>query len=292
MSGPGFFNLLRWELSKLARRRSSYIGLGLIALYCGVVLLGFGVSQWRALRAWGPLLGVDPRTLINGPFFANFVLHTGFYALMPLLTVTVAAGQIAGEARDGTLRALLVRPIGRGKLLAAKVVATYLWVQLLILLMFGLALLLGWLRYGGGDMLVFVWEQRADGPWFARDGVWLPMLLACAGGAGLSMLVLIAVATLMSTLTEHPAGAVVGALGAYLISTVVQRLPETVLGDDVRNLLPTTHMNFWHELYRLPNPERAVDTARIATDLVWCGTIAGACLLVAYLVFRRKDITS
>ena len=81
LSGPGFWNLLRWELTKLVRRRSSYIGLLLVALYALVMLGGFGLSSWRSLRAWGPMLGVDPTQLINGPFFANFVLEIGFFAL-------------------------------------------------------------------------------------------------------------------------------------------------------------------------------------------------------------------
>jgi ABC-2 type transport system permease protein len=293
LSGPGFWNLLRWELHKLVRRRSSYIGVGLVALYALVMLGGFGLSQWRSMQRWAPLLGVDdPKDLINGPFFANFMMHTGFYALVPLLTVTVAAGQIAGEARDGTLRALLVRPIGRGTLLAAKSVATFIWMMGVIFVMLGLGLLLGWLRYGGGDMLVFVWELRGDGPWFATDGAWLPTLLMCALGAGASMLVLISLTMLLSTVTEHPAAAVVGALGAYLISTVIQRLPETILGDDIRQLLPTSHMNYWHEFYRWAHPTIAMDTGRIATDVVWCGAITVACFVAAYVVFRRRDVTA
>jgi len=292
VSGPGLLNLVRWELAKLARRRSSYIGIGLCLLYCVVVLIGFGWSKWRGLRRFTALLPVDPEELINGPFFATFVLLTGFFALMPLLAASVATSQLAGEARDGTLRALLVRPIGRVRLFAAKTIATFVWMQLMVAALLGVALLLGHLRYGGGDLLVFVWEQRGDGPRLVGPGDWAPMLALAMAGAGASLLVLISLGMLLSSITDHPAGALVGCLGVYLMSSVLQRLPEEVLAAEMRELLPTTHMSFWYEVFRIGHPTIAVDTHRILVDLAYCGGFSLVCLVIGALVFRRRDVTA
>src|SRR5438874_6803899 len=67
----------------------------------------------------------------DGPAFLSQVSHNGVFAAMAGLTVVlpfflplgvalVAGDTIAGEASMGTLRALLVRPVGRTRLLASK----------------------------------------------------------------------------------------------------------------------------------------------------------------------------
>lgn len=292
MSGPSLLNLVRWELAKLARRRSSYIGLALCVVFCGVVLLGFGWSRWRGLQRFGALLPVDPLELINGPFFATFVLVTGFFALMPLLAATVATSQLAGEARDGTLRALLVRPVGRVRLFAAKTIATFVWMQLMVLALLGLALLLGHLRYGGGDLLVFIWELRGDGPRVVPASTWAPMLGLATLGAGLSLSVIISLGLLLSAITDQPAGALVGCLGAYLISSVLQRLPDEVLAPELRQWLPTSRMSFWYEAFRLDHPALEPDLSRVAGDAIYCAVFSALCLLAGALWFRRRDLTA
>lgn len=292
MAGPGFFNVLRWELSKLARRRSSYVGFALCVGFCIAVIVGFYWSQWRGLRFWGKGLGVDPVTLINGPFYANYVLLIGFFAVMPLLAATLAGSQLAGEARDGTLRTLLVRPVGRMTLYWAKVAATYLWIQLTIVFLVVLGLALGMLIYGGDRLMVFVWELRADGVWLVGPGVWLWLLpLACVA-AGLSLLVVASLAMMLSAVTDAPALAHVGALGVYLISSVLQRLPGELVPDELRELLPTTHMGFWQQLYRLTNPAVHFDTHRFVTDIIWCAGFSAVFLAIGAIVFRRRDIAA
>jgi ABC-2 type transport system permease protein len=292
MSGPGFFNLLRWELSKLARRRASYVGFVLCGAFCLAVATGFYWSKWWSLRRWGQALPFDPVDMINGPFYANFVLLIGFFALMPLLTATVAGSQIAGEARDGTLRAILVRPVGRVTLYWAKVAATYIWLQLILLFLVGFALLVGIVFKGGGPLLVFVWELRADGPWLIEPSQWAWLLFAASIGAGLSLFVVASLAMMLSTLTDSPAVAHVGSLGAYLISSVLQRLPGDLVPDELRELLPTTHMSYWHELYRLTNPNVTFDSSRFASDVLWCAGFAAVFLAIGAIVFRRRDITA
>lgn len=292
MSGPGFLNLVRWELSKLARRRSSYVGFALVAVFCVAVIVGFYWSQWRGLRAYGAGLGYDPVTMINGPFYANYVLLVGFFAVMPLLTATLAGGQIAGEARDGTLRALLVRPVGRMSLYWAKVVATYLWLQLTVLVMVALGLVIGLAIYGGDKMLVFIWELRSAGVWIIGPADWAWLLPVAALLAGLSLFVVASISIMLSTLTDTPVVAHVGALGVYLISWVLQRLPGDLVPDRLRQLLPTTHMGFWQQIYKATHPVAHVNRRVFFVDLGWCLGLSLVCLVIGAIVFRRRDITA
>ncbi len=293
MSGPGFFNVLRWELSKLARRRSSYVGFALCVGFCLAVIVGFYWSQWRGLRFWGKGLGVDPVTLINGPFYANYVLLIGFFAVMPLLAATLGGSQIAGEAKDGTLRALLVRPPSRVAVFLSKTIATWIWLQLLFLFLVGLSLLCGIVAFGEGNLTVFVWEFRKMGIWVVESPDWWQVLLLGSIAACASLFVVAALSMFLSTLTDTPVVAHVGTLGAFFISSILQRLPEQLVGDELRQMLPTSHMNFWHEIYKIWDPvPGSFDQARFTVDVVWCVSFVVVFLGAGMWWFARKDVTS
>jgi ABC-2 type transport system permease protein len=292
MTGPGFFNVLRWELSKLARRRSSYVGFALCTVFCVAVIVGFYWSTWRGLRTHGRDLGVDPVSLINGPFYASYVLLIGVFAVLPLLGAAIAGNQLAGEARDGTLRLLLTRPISRMTLYWAKLTATYLWVQLVAVFLLVLGLVLGLAIYGGGPMLVYVWDLRAKGVWIIEPAIWLWLLpLACVA-AVLSLLVVLSIAMMVSAISDAPATAYITSIGVYLISLVLQRLPGDLVPDELRELLPTTHMRFWQQIYVLSHPTDRFDVAQFVTDIAWCLGFSAVFLAVGAIVFRMRDITA
>jgi ABC-2 type transport system permease protein len=284
--------LVRWELFKIARQRSSYVGFLVCLAFVVVMLVGFGLSNWRTLRRYQDL-PFDPLALINGPFFAHFSLQIGFFAVLPLLAATLGGSQIAGEAQAGTLRALLVRPPSRAAVFAAKTIATGLWLQVQVCFLVGLAALVGSVAFGGGDLMVFIWEFRADGPWIVEAPHWWLLLAVAALGAGASLFVIAALSLLLSTLTDSPVVAHVATLGAFFISSVIQRLPEPLIGEELREALPTAHMTFWHELYRLWDPVRGTfDAARFWSDVAWCGGFVAVFLGAGLWWFGRKDITA
>ncbi len=286
-----FVRLLRWELFKLYRRPSSYIGFVLCLVFCAVTLFGFGWTQYKGREVQG--LKLDPSQYLNGPFYANFVLNIAFFALLPLVVATVAGSQIAGEAKDGTLRALLVRPPSRVALYLAKALASLLWLELVILFLIALALLVGHVAYGGGDLLVYIWEFKTSGFWRVPASDWPLVFALCALGAGVSLAVVSAVAMMLSAMTDNPVVAHVGTLGGFFISTVLQRLPDQVMGSSFKELLPTTHMNFWHEIYRWADPSGdGMNRGRLVEDLAWCGSLTVVCFGIGLLIFVRRDVTS
>lgn len=286
-----FVRLLRWELFKLYRRPSSYIGFVLCLAFCAVTLFGFGWTQYKGKEIQG--LKLDASQYLNGPFYANFVLNIAFFALLPLVVATVAGSQLAGEAKDGTLRALLVRPPSRALVYLAKAVASLVWVELVIVFLVALALLVGHVAYGGGDLLVYIWEFKSSGFWRVEASDWPVVFALCALGAGAALAVVAAVALLLSALTDNPVVAHVGTLGGFFISTVLQRLPDQVMGSSFKELLPTTHMNFWHEIYRWADPAGdGMNRARVLEDVLWCGGLTVACFATGLFIFVRRDVTS
>ncbi|MGD9754520.1 MAG: ABC transporter permease, partial [Acidimicrobiia bacterium] len=112
--------MLRNELATLFRRRRTQAMLAALAVVPVLISVVVRVTG-------GPGGG-------EGPQFLSQVTHNGVFAVLAGLTVTlpfflpmavtvVAGDAIAGEAGLGTLRYLLVRPAGRGRLLATKAVA-------------------------------------------------------------------------------------------------------------------------------------------------------------------------
>ncbi len=283
--------LLRWELFKLYRRPASYVGFVLCLVFCVVVLIGFAVQDYKGRRMGG--LGLDPSVYLNGPFFASFILQIGFFAILPLVGATVAGSQLAAESKDGTLRAMLVRPPSRSAVYLAKTLATLIWLQLMVWFLLGLALLLGYVAYGGGTMLVFVWEFRRDGFWTVPPSTWAPMLLAASVGITIALALIASLAMCVSAMTDNPVVAHVGTLGGFFISSILQRLPDQILGDDFKQVLPTTHMNFWHEVFRWFHPDGdRVDYDRLVTDLTWSLGLTALFFTAGLILFRRRDLTS
>lgn len=283
--------LLRWELWKLSRRPSSYVGFVLCLVFSAMVLIGFSYSQYKGRRIQG--LTLDPSQYLNGPFFANFVLNIGFFALLPLIAATVAGSQLAGEARDGTLRALLVRPPPRWAIYVAKALASLIWLELMVVFLVLLALLVGHVAYGGGSLLVFIWEFKDTGFWTVPAGDWPGLLALACVGAGCALALVVAFALFLSACTDNPVVAHVGTLGAFFISSVLQRLPEPLMTQTFKDLLPTSHMNFWHELYRWYHPEgSAIDHARLWNDVGWSAGLTFALFVLGLIVFVRRDVTT
>ena len=283
--------LVRWELFKLSRQRASYVGFVLSLAFVVLMLVGFKMSHWHYLRRYH--LGFDPLSLLNAPFFAHYSLQIGCFAFLPLLAATLGGSQIAGEAQLGTLRALLVRPPSRAQVFLAKAIATWLWLQLNVFFLVGLALLIGEIALGHGPMLVFVWEFRAGGPWVVDSPDWFGLLATVTLGAGMSLFVISALSLMLSTLTDTPVVAHVATLGSFFISSIVEHLPEQLIADEIRQALPTTHMGFWLQLYRIWDPVAGTfDGHRFWTDLAACAGFSVGFLLIGLVRFQQKDITS
>lgn len=290
MKPPSLLRLVRWELFKLARRPASYIGMALCLVFAAFLLGGYLKNDFRALRKFGGLL--NPRAFVTAASFASFALNIGYFALLPMIAATIGTGQFAGEAKDGTLRAWMMRPISRANIATSKLIATFIWVFLTTLFLVALAYLIGLVALGGGDMVVFVWQFRQEGVWFIPGPDWVYCLLACVAVSTLSMMVLVSFSLFLSALIDNPAVALAAALGVFFMSSVIQQMPTELIGEGIRQWLPTTHMNLWHEMYRVFRPTGGADMQRIWVDIAWCGGYIALFTGGMYAVFARRDVVA
>ena len=78
--------------------------------------------------ASGTGAGLPVGGLANGSLFAIAALAIVLPLFLPIAVAVWRGDAVAGEAQAGTLRYLLVRPVGRTRLLVAKLVAVVVFV--------------------------------------------------------------------------------------------------------------------------------------------------------------------
>ena len=118
--------MIRVELVKLMRRPRSWVS---VALLCGLPAL---VAVFVVVTHLAPPPGQGPAllsaVLSSGSLFPAAALAIVLPVFLPIAVAVVAGDSIAGEAGTGMLRYLLARPVGRTRLLAAKLAALIAYV--------------------------------------------------------------------------------------------------------------------------------------------------------------------
>jgi ABC-2 type transport system permease protein len=233
---------LRSELRWILRRPRTVIGLASLPILAGVGL-------WFALDGEGPA-GPGLAAIIagNGLVLPVFTLFLALPLLLPLVGAIWAADGLAGEAQHGTLRGLMISPVGRIRLLGIKAfgVATMSLVAVTLIAFVGA--ITGVVLFGGEGMLTLSGSTLSLGEALGR--IVLTILLVTVQVWGVA-----AIAMAISACTEHPlvvmaatmAGvivfAVLGAFSAldwlhpYLITSAWQGLVDVM-----RDPLPTEEL--------------------------------------------------
>jgi len=271
--------VLRGELSKLYRQRSTYAGV--------VVIVGL-----VALVAWGshhqrdrldvtqavPSEFVVAGKTITALFLAHAVMDPSLLVLMPLLVAVVAGGLVAGERQTGTLRTLLVRPVRRSGVLLAKLVAGWSYAGGLTLLLGATALGLGQFVFGWGDLVILRGGLTIFDP---RLG-----LIRLAEGYALAAVAMGVVATLalaLSAIFDNAMTAAGLAVAGLLVSSVVGAMPYF---EWLRPYLLTTHLTFYRAIF-----DATIDHAELALSAAWLAAWVVALVAIALVVFGRRDVT-
>ena len=115
---------------------------------------------------------------------------SGIGSIVVLLTVIVAAGIVAAEFSQGTIKMLLSRPVKRWKILTSKYVTVMLFGALLMLVGFMVSIVCAYLFFQSGngqelvwngkevvDVAVVIWECLHDGDIRVYDRQCLPFQL-------------------------------------------------------------------------------------------------------------------
>lgn len=268
------------EFRRQATRRRTHLTFAFMVALPLIILAAFqvgGGDDGGAAAATGRFSSLVQLATTSG---LNFTLFTIFVSSSFLLVVVVAlfsGDTVASEASWGSLRYLLAAPVPRGRLLAAKWLVALGYSALAILTLTGTALAVGTLRYGWGPLRSAVSADLPPAEGLVRIG-------AVVGYLGVTLLVVAALAFLLSTLTDAPLGAVGGAVLLFILSNILDQI--TALGT-LRSLLPTHYADAWLGLLATP---MQVDAAvkGIVSALVYASVFA-AC---AWWRFARRDILS
>ncbi len=272
--------LFRVEMAKQWRRQRTYVVLAITVVIPVVIAVALKANPPTLASQQGPESSFGVFATRTGLFLPVVALDFMSQFLLVVIVALFAGDAIASEASWGNLRAVLTRPVGRGRLLATKAGSA----GVMALIATALIAVTG-LVVGG---IVFGWH-RLDVPVFGPAGhqsqLHLVASLVLASGYILwSITGVFALALMMSTITDSPAGAIFTGFGLYIVSQILNNLASL---DPISFVFPTHYQNAWMRLFEGSD----------ATGQMLHGTL----LQVPYVLvfgsfawwhFRRKDILS
>jgi ABC-2 type transport system permease protein len=278
-AAPGYRALgtlpLRVEAVRQLLRRRTLIAFAVMTALPVVIWAAFAVGGTPKDRGSGPTL-IDMATASG----LNFSLGVLFVASGFLLTIPVAlffGDTVASEAGWSSLRYLLAAPVSRARLLSSKLLVSLGFSVAAVLALPAVALGVGTIAYGWGSL-----QLTPAGTLPA--GTALQRLCIIALYVFVTQLAIAGFAFWLSTVTDAPLGAVGGAVGLSILSSILNAI--TALGS-ARNFLPTHWQYAWADA--------------LQPQLDWTGMLRGTSVSVSFAVvffalafrhFRSKDIVS
>jgi ABC-2 type transport system permease protein len=300
------------ELVKLLRRPRTWIS---VVLTCA---LPFVVAVFVAVTHLTPPPGQGSAflsaVLQDGALYPAAALALVLPVFLPVAVAVVAGDSIAGEAATGTLRYLLVRPVGRTRLLVAKLVSVTAYVLLVVLAVTFTGYATGVFLLGPSQAAAVgqappggaagpgglagtgvagqapTAGQAAGGAVTSLSGAPLSLLQLTERIAGaiafitVSMLGVAAIALFLSTITDSALGSAMGALAALVASEVLVTLNAATV---VQPYLPTRYWLAWIDFFRQPIFWRDIQRG-FGIQVVYVVVF----LVAAWANFSTKDITA
>ncbi|MEV1115215.1 ABC transporter permease [Actinosynnema sp. NPDC049800] len=202
---------LRSELRWIVRRPRTVIGL---ASLCLVPILA-GIGLWFATDGDGPA-GPGLAAIIagNGLVLPVFTLFLALPLLLPLVGAIWAADGLAGEAQHGTLRGLMISPVGRLRLLGIKAFGVATMTLFAVTLIAFVGAITGVVLFGGEGMLTLSGSTLSFGAALGR--IVLTILLVTVQVWGVA-----AIAMAISACTEHPLVVMAATMAGVIVFAVL-----------------------------------------------------------------------
>jgi len=265
---------VRIELVRQLRRRRTQIVFGLIVVLPVILWIAFALAP-----AGPPSNSVSLVDLAksSGGNFAVFALFASASFLLVVVVALFFGDTVAAEASWSSLRYLLAAPVPRSRLVRQKAIVAAILSFAAVLLLPIVALVVGALAYGTGDLVSPTGESLTFLQGAGRvllGGVYLAIYLSWTA----------ALALLLSVSTDAPLGAVGGAV---LVSILSQILNQITALEGLRDYLPTHYGTAWSDL--------------LATQIDWGDMTRGVFSALCYTAvfsalavwrFARKDVTS
>jgi ABC-2 type transport system permease protein len=279
---------LRLELLKLVRSRGFYLSFAALTSFVLLMLWGFhsyAQKKTSGLATEQFKYTYESKSYFNGLTFTLYSLIFAFSLVIPIFVAMTAGGQIAGERRAGTLRMICIRPVSRVSIVVAKFLAVAIYTYLLLAFFIGLNLLVGLVFVGWGNLELYPGPLNlvdAPGQILRDDALWRFCYASFSGTWAL--LVLAAMAMLLSVIFRNPVTAASATIAVYLMLYIVGRIEFFV---DLRPFFFTTDMDFWRDVLKPDVPWRD-----LYHNVCTCGAYIFGLLLTAVVIFERRDITT
>lgn len=267
------------EIHKLVRSRRTWVTILLIDALPTLVAVLLAITEL------GPRPGTGPAflsaVLTDGTLFPLAALALVLPLFLPVAVALTAGESIAGEAQQGTLRYILVRPVGRTRLLVAKMVSVVAFVVITVLVVAVTAYVVGMLLLGQGD--VTTGTTSVSGTSLSTPELVGRTLLALLY-AILCMIGVAAIALFLSTVSDSSLGAAMGTMAFLIASTILLTLDAA---ESLRPYLLTRHWLAFVDLFRDP--------------ILWRDMLLGVAVQAGYVVaflaaawanFATKDVTA
>ncbi|GAA1434647.1 ABC transporter permease [Microlunatus lacustris] len=264
------------ELVKMLRRPRTWVIIAMLVALPTLVAVLLAVTDLAPAPGEGPPF--LSAVLSDGTLFPLAALGVVLPLFLPIAVAVLGGDAIAGEAQTGTLRYLLARPVGRTRLLVAKLVTVVAFVLLAVLVVFAVTAVEGRLLLGDAPATGTV---SLSGSALTPADLGVRTALAL-GYVVVSMLGVAAVALFFSTLTTSSIGAALGTIGLLIASTVLLGLDAA---GALHPYLPTRYWLAFVDLFRDP--------------ILWTDVGRGLGVQLAYLLvftlaawasFTTKDI--
>jgi ABC-2 type transport system permease protein len=278
--------LIRVELIKQLRRPRTWVVLAFVVLVPIIITVALKANPPSITDGGG---GGDGASRGGGVRFFYLASQSGL--LVPIATLRVmsefflvvifclfAGDSIASEAGWGNLRFLLTRPIGRGRLIAAKLIVAACYSALATALIVVSGLVAGGIAFGyEGINIPILGISMSVGT--ILGNIALAAVLAAWGIAGIA-----AFAFMLSTMMDNSAGAIMGAVGAYIVLSILGAIDSI---GPIRYGFPTFYNGAWADLFR---------GADFGGDMVR-NVVAQIPYVIVFVAiglwwFKRKDVTS
>ena len=268
-------SLMASELRVMFTRRRTWAMLAAIALIPILLAIAVALSSEQLAPGEGPPF-LD-RVTQNGLFTGFTATLLALPLFLPLTIAVVAGDTIAGEASLGTLRYLLIAPVGRLRLLVVKYLATVVFALAgtFTLMIFGG--IIGAILFPVGPVTLLSGDQISLMESFGR-------MALVALYTTISMTGMLALGLFISTLTTVPVGAMAATVVLAGVSQILDNLPQLSW---LHEWLFTHYWLDFADLLRQPIELGSL----VSNALLQLGYIAvfGA---LAYSRFTTKDILS
>jgi ABC-2 type transport system permease protein len=271
------------EIVKILARKLTYFGWAGLLVVPVLVSLAVRFSANRS----GPM-GMEET---GGGFNFDIASASGLYIpigsvvalsifLLPMLAAVSGSLTLAGEAEKGTLRTMLMQPVRRGAVLAAKWLAANLYVAVGLVILLASSLIAGGAFFG----LKPIFLVNLDTLSTAGVGEGIGLILLAYLFTFVAMAAAVSLALLFSTLTDSGLTAMAGAMVLIIIMLVLGNI--SALGF-LRPYFFTSHVLASFNFFRDPIAWEPIRDALVNFGVWIVGTTG-----IAWLIFRRKDVRS